>query len=210
MGARHSFRLWRRSTAAVLGFMTWSGFSAASAQSESVHTVLGIQWSTEDFPGVARIDDEIRHALQSRKDLAIDYFTEYLETDRFPEDGSEALRDYIRRKFSTRPIDVVIANSSPALVFARAHHEELFPRAPIVYLGFQIAPPANSSADSPALTGVLTGATYSGTLALALRLHPSAERVVVVAQSPVASAGMLARVQAALREFEPQVALTYI
>ena len=50
--------------------------------------------------------------------MPIDYFTEYLESDLFP--GEEALlvfKDYLRRKYQGRTIDVVIAMTDTSLRF---------------------------------------------------------------------------------------------
>ena len=71
-----------------------------------------------------------------RSDVPIDYFAEYLESDRFPsEEATLALCDYIAGKFQGRRIDVVLAGDVAALQFVIRFQEELFPNAPIVYLG---------------------------------------------------------------------------
>lgn len=157
----------------------------ASSQSSPSRTVLAIQWSTEDFPGVARQDAIVRDVLRSRPDLAIEYFTEYLESDRFPpNEAAAALRDYIRRKFQGRPIDVVVANTVPGLSFVRQHRAELFPGASVVYSGYRPPQPAERDAIGP-LAGVVTGESFKETLALALRLHPATEQVFVIASGSI-------------------------
>jgi len=79
--------------------VVWSGPSAVSAEAEHPWTVLAIYWSSESFPGTPELDATIQKALLSRSDR-IDYFAEYLESDRFPdEEASVALRDYIQRKY---------------------------------------------------------------------------------------------------------------
>lgn len=106
---------------------------AAAAQPSAARTVLTIHWSSEDVPGIPGVDAAIRDAFRTQEGTAVDYYAEYLESDRFPpEEASLGLRDYIRRKFAGRRIDVVIAVSTPALQFALRHRAELFPAAPIV------------------------------------------------------------------------------
>ena len=103
----------------------------ASAQSQPHKTVLTVQWSSEDFPTNPIVDGAIRRVLSSRSNVPIDYYAEYLESDRFPAaEASAALRDYIRAKYRGRQIDLVIAISEPALQFVLRHRHELFPNAP--------------------------------------------------------------------------------
>ncbi len=100
----------------------------AVAQEASPRTVLTIHWGAEDFPGSAVLDGAIREGLQSRADAPVNYYAEYLESETFPTElATLALRDYIRRKFDGRRIDVVVADTTPALQFAIRFREELFP-----------------------------------------------------------------------------------
>src|SRR5262245_46775345 len=179
---------------------------AASAQPRSSRTVLTVHWSSEDYPSTPVVDAAIRKVLLSRNDAPVDYFAEYLESDRFPdEDATLAFRDYIRRKYQGRHIDVVLAITDPALQFVLQHRTELFPDAPIVVA-------TSSSLDTnragAGLTGVAWRAADAETLELALSLHPSTERVFVVAQA--LTGGYLAGVRAALAGFATRVALTYV
>src|SRR5262245_218792 len=77
-----------------------------SAQPLSPRRVLAVHWSSEDYPSTPVVDGAIRKVLLSRTDAPVDYFAEYLESDRFPtEDATLAFRDYIRRKYQGRRID---------------------------------------------------------------------------------------------------------
>src|SRR5262245_48762579 len=138
----------------------------AAAQPRSSRTVLAVHWSSEDYPSTPVVDAAIRKVLHSRADAPVDYFAEYLESDRFPEeDATLAFRDYIRRKYRGRRIDAVLAITDPALQFVLQHRAELFPDAPIVV--------ATSSAPDTSRAGALTGVAWraadSDTLELALR-----------------------------------------
>lgn len=180
----------------------------AWVHAQSPRTVLTVQWSSEDFPGTAVRDAAIRKVLLSRADMPIDYYAEYLESDRFPaEDASLALRDYIGRKYRGRRIDLVIAISDVALQFVLRHRGELFPNAPIVFSGVA-APDASIRSASGGITGVVVGPGYADTLELALKLHPSTERVFVVSQTPNRMLERMAR--AALEAFGRRIEITYI
>jgi len=159
--------------------MLLAPWSNASAQGSSPRTVLTVYWSSESFPGTHELDGFIQDALRSGGDR-IDYFAEYLESDRFPgEEASAAFREYIRRKYQGRRIDLVIAVPDVALEFAVRYRAELFPDAPIVFSA--VRPPSTAAqASPPGATGVLIGEGMRETLQLALALHPTTRRVVYV------------------------------
>ena len=113
--------------ALTIAFLAWF-CPNASAQSTPPKTVLTVHWSSEDFPSNPVVDGAIREVLLSASDTPVDYFAEYLESDRFPEDeASLALRDYIRQKYRGRRIDLVVAVSEVALRFVLRFRDELFP-----------------------------------------------------------------------------------
>jgi signal transduction histidine kinase len=179
----------------------------ASAQTHAPRTVLTIYQNAEDFPGTARFDAAMRNA-SAQADVPVNYFAEYLETEEFPEEtASLALRDYIRRKFEDRHIDIVIAAASGALQFALRYRAELFPDAPIVFIAVAVPEEVTNHRVS-GITGLLSDTPFSETLELALHLHPSAKQVFVVAQSP--AEGYEERVRSELGRFSNRVQLTYI
>src|SRR5829696_6674693 len=147
-------------------------------------TVVAVYFSSEDYPPNSVHDAGIREGLFSRNDLPIDFFTEYLESDRFPaEQASLALRDYLAGKYRGRQIDVVLAVTDTSLRFVLRHRDELFPNVPIVYYGSAgVADEVRRSGGG--LTGLMVGGGFRETLALALRLHPATERTFVVAHTP--------------------------
>ncbi len=176
-------RLFRRSICMVAVVLAVSA-QARPDEPRPVKTVLGINWGTEDFPTSPIWDSAVQEVFQSRRDLAVDYFVEYLESDRFSaETASEALHDYIKRKFAGRRIDVVLANTDAAVQFAVRYRPQLFPDTPIVFGGTRL-PDATLRDRPPGITGVLSGTGYRESLELALSLHPDTGRVLVIAQGP--------------------------
>ena len=185
---------------------TLSAVSVSTAQAQSHKTVLTIHSGAENYPANPVLDEGIRQALGSRRDLAIDYFAEYLESDLFPGRRAElAFRDYIRRKYAGRRIDAVITITLPALQFALARRRELFPGAPLIFAG--AVPDEVVRRSRGVVTGMRVGNAWAETLKLALALHPGTQRVFVVAKGP---AEQVALVRAELREFESRVGLTYV
>jgi signal transduction histidine kinase len=179
---------------------------AASAQSRSVRTALAVHWSSEDYPSNPVLDGAIRKVLLSRDDAPVDFFSEYLESDRFPEEEATlAFRDYLQRKYRGHRIDVVLTITDPALQFVLRYRDQLFPGVPIVAsagstLGLHLS--------AAGVTGTAWRAADVETVELALTLHPSTQRVFVVAQE--LTAGYLEGVQAALVKSAERVELTII
>ena len=181
----------------------------AVAQEASPRTVLTIHTGSEDFPGSSVLDAAMREGLQSRTNAPVNYYAEYLESETFPtEQATLALRDYIRRKFDGRRIDLVIADTTLAVQFVIRFREELFPRVPIVFVAGRI-PEAVARHTAAGITGVLSDSALRETLDLALTLHPSVKRVFVIAQAPTTE-GYDAGIRAALGSFSERVELTYV
>ena len=182
--------------------------SATVAPVQGPRTVLTVHWSAEDFPSTPLIDESIRQVLLSHTAVPVDYFAEYLESDRFPsQEAEQALRDYINRKFNGRRIDVVLAVSDPALEFVLRHRAELFPDAPVV-ASLSNVPDPQTLAAGAGLTGVAGGVAYDKTLDLALRLQPNTKRVFVIAYAPATN--LIEQVQSELKPFSSRVELTFL
>jgi signal transduction histidine kinase len=193
-------------TLAVVAFAVTC--SIASAQPEPHKTVLTIHSGTEDFFTNPVLDAGIRETLGARPDLAIDYFAEYLESDRFPaREASAALADYISRKYRGMHIDVVIAITNQSLRFALDHRAELFAEAPIVSTGLD-APDESARRAGPGIAALTVGIAHAQTLNLALALHPTTEQVFVIANS--VSRENVESVRAELSGFSRRVRLSYI
>ena len=179
----------------------------AEAQPRRSSTVLTIHWGSEDSPSTTAIDAAIKESLSSDPSTPVAYFTEYLESDRFPvEEATAALSAYIRQKYAGRPIDVVIAVSDSALEFVRQHRSELFPNAPLVVAATEMLDTRLRS-EGPGATGLIGGVGYDSTLALALQLQPSTKHVFVIAYAPAFN--LVERVRPSLMSFAKRVELTY-
>jgi signal transduction histidine kinase len=189
---------------AALGWLCASG----SAQTATPRTVLTIFQGPESFPSNPVYDLAIRQAIFANVSGPIDYFAEYLDPDPATFDQeSDALAAYIRTKYSGRRIDVVITVADEAVRFALTHRDDLFPGAPIVYVGLY-QPDETVRATSGGLTGVRPGVAYGRTLEAALALHPGTERVYVIANAESPGTSVMARTE--LNRFANRVTLTYL
>jgi hypothetical protein len=169
-------------TAALLVWvvMSLAPLVARAQQSAAPKRVLVLYWCGKDFPANVRFDQSFQAALQSAPDGTVEYYPEYLESDRFPgESQAQGLCDYLRRKYADRTIDVVVAAGMPALEFLLKNRHDLFTKTPIVFL-MSSYPVKEKLAAGPGLTGIVTNNTYRKTLDLALRLHPGTEQVFII------------------------------
>ena len=141
---------------------------------------LLLYWYNKDTPGNKEFDSQFQADVLSRLPAGAEFYSEYLEDNRFPgENQSVFLRDFLRQKYAGRPIDVVITNTPPPLAFLFENRDVLFPRAPIVFANIAFPAPEDL-AYRPGATGVIYAMTHRQTLELALRLHPDTEQVFVV------------------------------
>jgi hypothetical protein len=153
----------------VLSVVIGPGAVSTLAQPRA-HTVLVVLPGSDD-PGYAVTNAAIREALHSRSDVLVDYFREYLDVDHLAgEDAAVGLRESILREFRSRPIDVVIAHTTPVRVFVLRFRDELFPCAAILFQGMG---DIDGQLHDSGVTGIDTAAGIQRTLDFALTQHPS-------------------------------------
>jgi signal transduction histidine kinase len=183
-------------------------YAGAQVPTGPHRTVLVINLGAENFPANPLLDAGIREVFASSTDVGIDCFSEYLESDLFPGEGAEgAFRDYLRRKYEDRRIDLVIALTDTVLRFAVEHRAELFPEAPIVFMGLA-GPDEQTRIRGPGVTGVRVGTAYRETLQLALHLQPATEQVFVVAMGR--DEQTLQAVRSEVRTVSQKVRITFV
>src|SRR5262245_10732124 len=172
-------------------------------------SVLVLYWYGNDFPANLLLDKGVQAVLRSDTAGAVEYFPEYLESNRFPgENHSLALRDYLRRKYADHRIDAIISMSRPALDFLLKYRKDLFPNTPIVY--HTNTPIDLGNPMAPGITGVVVDNVYQKTIDLALRLQPRTEEVFLITGTPQHEKKLEAEVREDLKEFENRAALTYL
>jgi signal transduction histidine kinase len=171
--------------------------------------VIDVFWSSEDLTASVAASETLRDTFAAASDLTTDYFAEYFESDRFPGAAyEEAFRDYLARKYAGRPVDVIIAHTDAVLRFLLRHRATLFPDAAIVHNGV-VVPDPETSERGAGVTSLISAPPLSETLTLALRLHPSAQRVHVIAHAPGREGRMEAMARSQLRGRDRTVPLEF-
>ena len=168
----------------VVVFVVCAVSLVISAQTTTPKRIVVLYWDNKDFPGNARFEESFKTRLRLGQRQDLEYFPEYFELSRFPEEKHiSGFRDYLKAKYTSRSVDVVVASADGPLNFLLSHRSDLFPNSPIVFVANN--PPAPGVlAPWPGATGIHYQNSYRETLDLALRLHPGIEHVYVVSGSP--------------------------
>src|SRR5262245_36952067 len=102
--------------------------AAWTRQSAQPKRVLVLYWYNRDYSWNVNFERTFKVALQSAHGETVEYYPEYLESNRFPGENQSALfHDYLRQKYADRNIDVVVANSDASLEFLSKYRDDLFP-----------------------------------------------------------------------------------
>jgi PAS domain S-box-containing protein len=164
-------------TAAVLVLLP---FAARAQKSEVPKRILVLYWYNRDWPGNVSFDQNFQAVLQSAPAGTVEYYSEYLESNRFPgENQSQLLRDYLRQKYADRAIDVIVAVTDAPLEFLLKYRDDLFTNTPIVFVAVK-SPSIKEFAGKAGLTGITHPFNYKHTLDLVLKLQPDTTQVFFV------------------------------
>ena len=145
--------------------------------------VLVLYWDNKDFPGNIRFDESFKLGMQSSQFENFEYYPEYYEYTRFPDERyASSFRNHLREKYSGLAIDAVVATADPALRFLLKTPSDLFPNVPIVTV-LNESPGQETVATGSGVTGIINQSTHRQTLDLALKLHPGTDNVFVVSGS---------------------------
>lgn len=154
------------------------------AQSNVPKRVVVLYWDNKDFPGNIRFETSFKTRLQLTQRQDVEYFPEYFELSRFPEEKHIlSFRDYLQAKYAGRSVDVVVASADGPLDFLLKYRANIFPNSSIVFVAND-PPKPDALTFWPGATGIHYQNSYRETLDLALRLHPKADHVFIVSGTP--------------------------
>lgn len=155
-------------------------------------------WTRSQQEGI----DAVFSPLLAEYDLRIEYL------DAIHNPGllkGTLLLELLRTKFSAQKFQVVLTSDNAAFDFARAHRAELFPGAPIVFMGLNGFDDAMLQGES-GITGVAEDGDTFGTLQVLLRLAPQTRRIVFPGMADdLTYRGLRATITKDLATLPPQV-----
>lgn len=183
---------------------------SAYASSKQIEKVLLIHSFEPFIPFSVSVNQSIRSTLESDQTVSIDFYSEYLDLARYPEnDYPQFMLGYLRHKYAKKHLDLIFVMFNPALDFVLKYADELFPDTPIVFCAVEKHQIEGRSL-RPSITGVLTEIDPKGTLDAALRLQPDTQKVIVIGGSHRNDKAYEAKVRLAFKEYEEKLDFTYL
>ncbi|ABK99237.1 ABC transporter substrate binding protein [Pelobacter propionicus] len=182
---------------------------AASAQETQHRQVLvlhsyhkGFKWTDDISQGIASSLNE--QGIKTR----IHY--EYMDTKRVSGPRyTGLLRETYRLKFSAMKFRVIIASDNDAFDFLLSYRDDLFPGTPVVFCGVNDFEPSQLHG-TRLFTGVNESADLAATFDLALRLHPSVRRIVVINDTTTTGRIMHRKIVSLIPSLRRRVELTFL
>ena len=172
---------------------------APAAGAPSTRNLLVLYSDHRPLPSMATIDATLDRTLDRQRAEHIQLFNEFLDLDSSRSDGyPDQLVQLLRHKYQGSRIDVVLAVGGPALQFVHSRRAEFLPGVPVVHVN--VTTQEVKALDLPAdIIGAPIDPQPGKTIELARRLHPTAERVVVITGGSIADRATEARLRQALR-----------
>lgn len=162
----------------LLWLLLYAGATAQTAAGDGPRRLLAIYSDTSTLTANLGVADGLRRRLDGAVLPTYELHTEFRAIQQFPEDAEGArFVEMLVRKYADRPIDVVLAIGPAALRLVLAHRADFAPGTPVV-----AAAVTDRSYDTPLPDDVHVVRSFfdiDGTVALARRMQPEAERLVV-------------------------------
>ncbi len=160
-----------------------AGSCLAQEPPEHVKRILILYENQSTLPAVVQVAAGIRESMLTNMPLGIEVYSEYLDTDRFPDPANLArMTDYLASKYAETRFDVVVAAGPGALKFALDHRPAIGNNAPIVF-GAVSDTSLRSQTLPEDVRGVISHFDVRKTMDLALTLQPEAKAIVVMTGS---------------------------
>src|SRR5260370_9033875 len=177
-----NLRLWQSFGLALLVVLTFphASFSSSTPRADSTQAKNILVLYAFSDPHVFAPVASLKSALRERVPAPVNFFGNYMETQRLENPGyEESLSETFRHTYRGQHLDVLIVATIPALQFAIAHREELFPSVPILF-NLIAARRASMQGVWPGVTGVTVTVDVRGSVDLVFRLQPDTTNVAVI------------------------------
>jgi PAS domain S-box-containing protein len=191
--------------------MIWSvtGFALETSAAEPQKIVLALYGGRPDLPANFVVDEIIRSTLEKELGSRLDFYAEFLDAQRWPEQETEsAVHDYLRLRYAQKRPSVIIAVAQPAIEFMRLYGDELFPGVPIVAYG--VRDMLRDWDPRHPIAGALGRVDIKGTLELALRLQPRTREVLLISGVSPTDQWLQSIARQQLTELQNRVKITYL
>ena len=176
-----------------------------AVRAEDQKRALVLYSTRRDAQIVTLGERELPRILEAGVKDGLDYYSEYLDRGRFPDDPyKSAFRDFLKRKYNDLPFDVVIAVQDVAADFVGRYRDDLFAGMPVVFFA-----DTSDTRRLPNSTGIVANQNFGDTLTLAMALQPEIRNVFVVSGAAAGDREFERAAKAQFRAFEPRLTFTY-
>jgi len=160
------------------------------------------------FKGTDNMQRGIMEVIDSAQ-ITVNTFTEYMDTKRYnPLQIENEILSLYQKKYASVPFDVIIACDNNAVNFALKYRKALFAQTPISFCGFNNYSDTLISKHS-SITGVAEDFDLRSNIALAHRLFPNRDSLVVVSGNAFTSKLNLTRAKNLEPEFDSLLTFVY-
>lgn len=172
--------------------------------------ILFIYSNDRDVPANADVERGLLEPAAGQEPGGLQVFPEYLGTPTFGGEGYEAsTAAYLAGKYAARPPRVIVAGGTSALSFLLRQRGRMFPHTPVVYVAVDRNEILRQQLPED-VVGVPVDFDFGRTVELALRLHPDARRLLVVAGSRDWGTGTELAVQPTVAKYSPAITTEFL
>jgi len=183
---------------------------APSARADDSKRVLILHSNQSTLPATNIVDSGIRREMQSQLPGRVDIFSEFLDSERFPErQRDDWMAAFLRDKYAAHPVDLLIVTAGPALNLLLQRRAWLFPGTPILFSAIRENNELLQNLP-PNVTGLTSHLDPVPTIELALRLQPEARQLVVVTGTAEIDRDWEGTARLALRSYEGRLPVSYL
>jgi signal transduction histidine kinase len=197
-------------TAAIALSVAMLALAGHAAETTTREGVLIIHSNQRPTPAAVIVEDTLRKVLNDKFARPIEIYSEYLDVERFAgEQYAVAAAEFLTTKYADRNIRVIVASASQALDFATMFHNRIPSKAPVVYLAIP-QDLLDRTSLPPGIVGSTVDMDPTATLGLAIRLQPSARRLVVVLGAAERDRIWEQRVRSAVKGLDGRIEAEYL
>ena len=179
----------------ILGGEHCPGQTTNGDESLGTKRVLMIFSEARDLPGNVMMEQAVRQEMLAHSTNNIDFFSESLDSSRFPDKNHYRLfGDYIKNKYTGQKIDLMILFIARNFLLAQGLTTAVPTNVPAIFVVVNDLDVPNPPGGRP-FTGIFQRFDIPGTMQFIFRLQPETRRVVVIGGVSDADRVTLARIQ---------------
>jgi PAS domain S-box-containing protein len=185
---------------------------ASASDSLQAKNVLLLFSLEPGLPAYDLIYANLRATLDKQTNEPINYYIEYLDCSRFPnEEYQRQLFSLYSKKYSAKKLDVCVAVSQGIESMLEKYGKGLFAGVPTIFIEFPSLPgQAPPYFRKPHTTGILMGLDLKKNLETALSLYPGAANVYIVTGASPTDQFFLAMAKNAFGPYEDTFKISYL